>query len=304
MSHARIEEVSDSDPSEGDISDAMSDFDEREILKARPSQVAPPTAAKGSHINPASIPSSVRPDGTQFHTTQDDSKYKNFQCIYPIYFDKNRSRKEGRMVGKELAVENPMAREIVNACGRLRLETLFEPAKCHPRDWANPGRVKVRLRGGNNASIKNSKRPLHSTCSIEKFPKQKAHIRTEHHLYTLISAHLKANPTTTRSALDVQVPGVPPPDQSKPYPKPAIPKGWKMSEILPYYSPAITGGGVSENFFKDMMAEMGQAGGAGGGMPGMPDMAAMQAMMGGAGGGGSQPAIGAAKEKKDKKKKK
>lgn len=60
------------------------------------------------------------------------------------------------MVGKELAVENPLAREIVNACGRLRLETLFEPAKCHPRDWANPGRVKVKLRGGNNSSIKNS----------------------------------------------------------------------------------------------------------------------------------------------------
>lgn len=60
------------------------------------------------------------------------------------------------MVGKELAVENPLAREIVNACGRLRLETVFEPAKCHPRDWANPGRVKVKLKGGQNPSIKNS----------------------------------------------------------------------------------------------------------------------------------------------------
>lgn len=61
------------------------------------------------------------------------------------------------MVGKELAVKNPMARDIVTACGRLGLETLFEPAKIHPKDWANPGRVKVRVKGGNNASIKNSK---------------------------------------------------------------------------------------------------------------------------------------------------
>lgn len=60
------------------------------------------------------------------------------------------------MVGKELAVENPLAREIVAACGRLRLEALFEPAKMHPKDWANPGRVKIKLKGGNNPTIKNS----------------------------------------------------------------------------------------------------------------------------------------------------
>jgi len=76
-----------------------------------------------------------------------------------VYFDKNRSRKEGRRVGIEQAVENPMAREIVNACGRLRLETLFEPAKTHPKDWANPGRVKIKLKGGNNSTIKNSISP-------------------------------------------------------------------------------------------------------------------------------------------------
>ncbi|KUJ21559.1 signal recognition particle, SRP19 subunit [Mollisia scopiformis] len=288
MSHARIEEVSDSDPSEGDISDAMSDFDEREILKARPSAVPAPKPA-ASLINPSSIPtSSRRTDGTQFQSAEDDSKYKDFQCIYPVYFDKNRSRKEGRMVGKELAVENPMAREIVNACGRLRLETLFEPAKCHPKDWANPGRVKVKLRGGNNSSIKN-----------------------KHHLYTMIAEHLRLYPTTTTTAQLVKVPGVPPPDPSKPYPTPAVPKGWKMGNILPYYSPAISGGGVSENFFKDMMAEMQGAGGGpgAGGMPGMPDMSAMQAMLGGMGGMGGAGPSGAAggsggAPKKDKKKKK
>ncbi|CZR65980.1 related to signal recognition particle protein Sec65 [Phialocephala subalpina] len=285
MSHARIEEVSDSDPSEGDISDALSDFDEREILKARPSTIPAPKP-NPSFINPSSIPSS----SSQFpgvQETEDDSKFKDYQCIYPIYFDKNRSRKEGRMVGKELAVENPLAREIVNACGRLRLETLFEPAKCHPRDWANPGRVKVKLRGGNNSSIKN-----------------------KHHLYTLISEHLKANPTTTETAQMVRVPGIPPPDTSKPYPSPAVPKGWKMGSILPYYSPAMSGGGVSENFFKDMMAEMQGAGGAGGaGVPGMPDMSAMQAMLGGMGGAGGAGPSGTAggsggAPKKDKKKKK
>ena len=63
-----------------------------------------------------------------------------------------------------------------------------------------------------------------------------------------------------------------------------------MSSILPYYSPGLTGGGVSENFFKEMMAEMqGQ-------VPGMPNLAAMEGPSGNAVGGDAKP-------KKDKKKK-
>jgi signal recognition particle subunit SRP19 len=127
---------------------------------------------------------------------------------------------------------------------------------------------------------------------------------TEHHLYTLISKHLLDNPTTPQLATIVRVPGVPPPDLKKEYPKPAVPKGWKIGTILPYYSPGLTGGGVSENFFKDMMAEIQGAGGAPG-MPGMPDMAALQGMMGGMGGGGASGSgsgnVPAKKEKKQKK---
>ncbi|KAK2629225.1 hypothetical protein QTJ16_000045 [Diplocarpon rosae] len=275
MAHARIEEVSDSDPSEGDISDISdSDLDEREILRARPSAAPKPQVSP----SPANAPP-ITPGGGQFMQTEDQSKYASFECIYPVYFDASRSRKQGRMVGKELAVVSPLAREIVNACGRLGLDTLFEPMKIHPKDWANPGRVKVKLKGGRNRNIKN-----------------------KHHLYILISAHLKANPSTPATSSLVRIPGMPTPDASKPYPEPAIPKGWKMNKLLPHYSPALTGGGVSENFFKDMMSEMGGAGGAGG-MPGMPDLSAMQAMMGGGGlSGGSAPQIEG--KKKDKKKKK
>jgi signal recognition particle subunit SRP19 len=163
MSHARIEEVSDSDldsdPEEGNISDLDSDLDEREVLRQRvpasgprPSQVTPPNPA-ASRINPANIPSAAN---SQFQTTEDESKYKDYQCIYPVYFDARRSRKEGRMVGKELAVENPFARDIAAACGQLGLEPLFEAMKLHSKDWANPGRVRVKLRDGKNPSVKNS----------------------------------------------------------------------------------------------------------------------------------------------------
>ena len=130
----------------------------------------------------------------------------------------------------------------------------------------------------------------------------------EHHLYTLISKHLQANPTTTKTASMVRVPGVPPPNLEKEYPTPAIPKGWKMGTILPHYSPGLTGGGVSENFMKDMMAELQNSGG-GAGMPGMPDMSALQNMMGAGGGAGmgrgasGQGSGGEGKAKKKEKKK-
>ena len=56
-------------------------------------------------------------------------------------------------MGAERAVKNPLAREIVDACQRLGLEVVFEPGKVHPKDWANPGRVRVGLR---RSRIKNS----------------------------------------------------------------------------------------------------------------------------------------------------
>ena len=43
---------------------------------------------------------------------------------------------------------------------------------------------------------------------------------------------------------------------SKPLPPPAVPRGWKINAILPLHSPALSGGGVSENIFKEMMQEM------------------------------------------------
>lgn len=86
---------------------------------------------------------------------------KHFQCIYPVYFDSTRSREEGRRVRKEDAVPNPLAREIVEALSQigqkhnLPLKIVLEPAKCHPKDWANPGRVKV--------LIKENAKPINST---------------------------------------------------------------------------------------------------------------------------------------------
>lgn len=223
----RVEEVSDSDsePSEMDIDDVP------------------------SLLQPANIPSSsstpsqlLQPQSPAIKTSADREKSKHYQCLYPIYFDKARTRAEGRRVGQDLAVENPLAREMADAAANLGLRTVFEPDKTHPKDWSNPGRVRVLLK--------------HEGKLLDQ------DVKNKHHLYILISQYLKANPTQKTTPFRLPIAGIPMP---KEMPEPAIPKGWKMNKILPLHSPALTGGGVSENFLQDMMAEMqgGVEGGSG-----------------------------------------
>lgn len=87
----------------------------------------------------------------------------------------------------------------------------------------------------------------------------------EHDLYIKVAQHLMANPVNERSPLRMRVAGMPP--SANPPSPPAIPRGWKMNSILPLHSAALSGGGVSENLFKDMMAEMQGEPSAGSGKP-------------------------------------
>ena len=252
----RIEEVSesDSDPSEMDIDDM------NELLQARRADEI---------ISARNIPASalhqdrqemLQPQGPNIKTSTDREKSKHFQCLYPVYFDKLRTRAEGRRVGQELAVENPLAREMADAAASLGLSTVFEPDKTHPKDWANPGRVRVLLKGKDGKLTDPD-------------------VSNKHHLYILIAQYLKQHPTQRNTPFRLPIHGMPIP---KEMPEPAVPNGGKLNKILPLHSPAITGGGVSENFLQDMMAEM-------------------QGQIPGAESGASSGAEG--KKKKDKKKK-
>ena len=180
-----------------------------------------------------------QPTSPAIKTSTDRDKSKHYQCLYPVYFDKTRSRAEGRRVGRALAVDSPLAREMADAAANLGLRTVFEPDKTHPKDWANPGRVRVLL--------KHEGKPVDAA------------VKNKHHLYILVSQYLQTNPTQKNTPFRLPIAGLPMPTEM---PEPAIPKGWKMSKILPLHSPALTGGGVSENFLQDMMAEMGGLEGA------------------------------------------
>ncbi|GAP85676.1 putative signal recognition particle subunit SRP19 [Rosellinia necatrix] len=310
MSHPRIEEVSDSDddisdPSEGDIDD----FKDSDILRAIPTKPTPSAASTSQQQQrqqQQQQQQQQRPGGVQ-HTTQQQAPpqpglqpddIKDYQMLYPVYFDASRSRAEGRRVPASLAVSCPLAREVANACAALRLSPVLEAHRAHPRDWANPGRVRVAL----------------------KAARARGHpVANKHHLYVVVARYLREHPTTDDSPALRQsagggagggggfglglasLAGGPAAElyaDGKPWPRPAVPRGWKIPELLPAHSAAMTGGGVSENAFKDMMREMqgagGGAGGAGMGMPGMnADMMSMLQGMGmGMGGGGGGPAIG------------
>jgi signal recognition particle subunit SRP19 len=76
-------------------------------------------------------------------------------------------------------------------------------------------------------------------------------------------------------------------------PPPPAPRGWKISKILPLHSPAYSGGGVSDNPFKEAMAEMQKMQG----MPEFPGMPGMPGMGESSTDGGSD-----VKKKKEKKK--
>ncbi|KAG6067472.1 hypothetical protein E4U32_003718 [Claviceps aff. humidiphila group G2b] len=276
MSRAIVEECSDSDPDmviPDPDEDDIDDFLDSDIIRR-----VPPTTSTGSSNLPQQqqqLP--LRPPPTQL--APDRSAFNSYQCLYPIYFDSLRTRTQGRRVPSSLASPSPLAREIATACSQLRLPTVLEPDKTHPKDWANPGRVKVCLKAPPPAG------PQHG-------------IRNKHHLYILVAKHLLENPTTEDSpGLRARLGGQVQPPEGTAYPRPAVPRGWKISEFVPYVSPAMTGGGVSENLLTDMMRGM-QGGGATGGA-GMGGMGMGMGM--GMGLGEAAAASSGGKKKKDKK---
>jgi signal recognition particle subunit SRP19 len=156
MSHARVEELSDSDsdPDVMDISTLPSTS--RDVLQPNPTLIKPtqiPTQAAVAPAHPATLqnapPANVQQAARRWH------------CLYPIYFDAGATREQGRRVKKELAVANPLALTIAEAIKSRGIISLFEPLKRHSADWSNPGRVRVELRDEDGewvaTGVKNSK---------------------------------------------------------------------------------------------------------------------------------------------------
>ncbi len=67
--------------------------------------------------------------------------------LWPIYFDVDASRLEGRKVSKELAIKNPTADEIFKAAKKLGLNPVKEEKAYPKRWWRKEGRILVDKKG-------------------------------------------------------------------------------------------------------------------------------------------------------------
>ncbi|CAL9731090.1 signal recognition particle subunit Sec65p [Monosporozyma unispora] len=158
--------------------------------------------------------------------TKDDAKYlKRFQIIYPCYFDKNRSHKEGRRVPLELAVENPLAKTISDAVRQFGLVSVFDTDKTHPQDFGNPGRVCVFLKD-NGKPVPNA---------FGKTPYEKGGKRQ---LFKDVAKYLQDHPTTLNSLREISYP-----PEYKDVKLQKVPRvnGFRMNDIVPLHSPLLFG---------------------------------------------------------------
>jgi signal recognition particle subunit SRP19 len=63
--------------------------------------------------------------------------------IYPAYIDADRTRRKGRRVPLDDAVEDPTVEEIAKAVQQVGYDAVVEREKTYPREWEQRGRVLV-----------------------------------------------------------------------------------------------------------------------------------------------------------------
>lgn len=187
----------DAEPSPGNFAD-FADF-------AASKPVQAPSENRDDIVDPAKF------------SAEEKSEIRQLQIIYPCYFDARRSHAEGRRVSAQMAVENPLAKTISDACRWLNVPVLLELDKSHPQDFGNPGRVRVQLKKDGKAVN-------------PKFATKRA-------LFHAIADFLRTHPTTLASIG---------PRSGIPYPKeyetgftpeelPKV-KGFRMNTIVPVHS--------------------------------------------------------------------
>ena len=185
MANPRIEEVDEdgiaADPDEMDL-------DSFDFARPQKGSLQPAMDPDSSQMSAEDIQEMLQPQNQSFSQNRQQrpqmsdkererlareqrEKTKNYQCVYPVYFDASRSREDGRRVKKEDAVSNPLARNIVDALQsignemQIGLNIVFEPHKCHPKDWANPGRVRVVVKEGGRAVSSKIKNSMSTCCA-------------------------------------------------------------------------------------------------------------------------------------------
>ncbi|KAF9457539.1 signal recognition particle, SRP19 subunit [Collybia nuda] len=248
-----------------------------------PSQRAGPASpsSKSQSKSTPSGPSWAEPT----NSVTDITPYKSWTCIYPIYLDAKRPYGTGqRRVERAKSLWWPLSKDIAEAAGRLNLNTLHEVGKFHPRDWENPGRVRVQWKKDGrllNSAIKTKKQLLELICfqiqrlKPENIPKAPYNTSSPSPASQTpskppmgaASSNKGKQPATMKSKSPAarqskQIGGRQLPIPPEPYPPLA-------SRVSPY-SPAISTGVLIETVKAGMNATETPAAGAAPGAPGIP----------------------------------
>lgn len=179
-----------------------------------------------SFINPGT----GKVEGSAQISKEELQEVKGFQVLYPCYFDKRRSHREGRRVPLELAVENPLAKTVADAVRSLGLLCIFEGEKTHPQDFGNPGRVRVLL--------KEEGRLVPSAAGYRGGKRQ---------LMIRIAEYMGKHPTTPESLREI--PYGPEFDGIE-FRRVPLVKGKKMNDIVPLHSPFLMGHPMTKSIYE------------------------------------------------------
>lgn len=174
-------------------------------------------------------PETGKVEGTTRVSKKELQEVKGFQILYPCYFDKNRSHKEGRRVPKDLAVENPLAKTMADAVREIGLLCIFEGEKCHPQDFGNPGRIRVLIK--ESGQLVSTAR--HYTGGKRQLLKD-------------IAKFMQKNPTTIAKLKEI--PYGPDFDNIEFKRVPKV-KGFKMNDIVPLHSALLMGHPMSKSLY-------------------------------------------------------
>jgi len=210
----------------------------------------------------------------ELHPTQ-----KTWMCIYPIYIDAKRPYKTGsRRISREKSVWWPLSKDIADVMQNLQLGAVHEVSKRHPKDWDNPGRVRVEwTRNGRpiNPAIKTKKQLLEAIAlQIQRLKPA----NTPKPPYTTATPNPptptpKPSAKSAKSKSKVSAPKPPKHQGGRRSPVPPTPHPPLASRVSPY-SPALASGVLIETVKAGMNATEG-AGAGGAGAPGSPAGAGM-----------------------------
>jgi len=262
----------------GPLLEAIQSFDEDEDddYPSRAGPASPLGKSKSLFRPPPTDNSRLAGKGT----VTDITPYKSWTCIYPIYIDAKRPYGTGqRRVERPKGVWWPLSKDIADAANRIGLGTLHEVNKAHPRDWENPGRVRVQWKKDGrlvNPVIKTKKQLLEMIClqiqqaKPENVPKPPFNTFASQPASTPVKPQAVSNKGKQPVTAKIKSPAPMPPRKlgGRRLPIPPEPHPPLASRVSAY-SPAISTGVLVETVKAGMNATENQGPGAGGGGAGM-----------------------------------